>query len=402
MILPRVLLIVTYVVTVLGLYVPDGFSSQELNAEENSDTFSLEWQDVLEEVLSTDQVQLLDEIHLQVDNKLHRRDLESGLESIIDLLNSSGLIWDALDYAADHDNIIEFLGNTIGGFLNSSGDMDMETTNTTAILSFLSGTVQSLNVSALGSVVVDSGLVQSVLDGLLLDDDFRPVLAGLVYNITEHNMGLIALVVQNLLAPANGNSKRDFTGTLIEFVGNFVGSFLNSKVFYSGLGDVLNALNDTGFVVYTIQRFLSTPAYINMTGKLVSDTVDASGFSLMDLSDFSLSDLPINITEIVASVLSDSSSIAKIVGNVLLGDYSGLSDFLKRYIPGIKALILELQDMGLFNDLNENLFPDAKNNNKEMVNKNVTSVQTEENKAYSSPLNVLSVIIPFMTIVYFI
>ena len=40
---------------------------------------------------------------------------------------------------------------------------------------------------------------------------------------------------------------------------------LSSSLVSNAVADVLNALNDTGFLVYATKRFLSSDSYINMT-----------------------------------------------------------------------------------------------------------------------------------------
>lgn len=128
---------------------------------------------------------------------------------------------------------------------------------------------------------------------------------------------------------------------------------MNSKIFYSGLTSVVNALNDTGFVVDTIHHFISDEEYVNMTGHLINEVIKKSDLNLTSLTS------DINITSIVESVLLDTTSITDIIGSLLSGDLSGVSNTLERYIPGVKAIIKDLENMGLFTQLNNAIFPSS-------------------------------------------
>lgn len=328
----------------------------QLEAIYNSgDVVATDPNELLEDVFTDEQLEVLDAFQSQIhrslydkENRLSSRDLESSIESILNLVNNSGVLWTILDYGVDHPSIVDSIANMTAGLLNGA-----DSSNRSAITSFLFGTVSGVNISAVGNIVIDSGLIQSVLDGLLLDDEYRPYVSRIIYQVAENNIGLITILLKGFLAPANSNSKRDVGNSLIEFVGNIVGSFLNSKIFYSGLTSVVNALNDTGFVVDTIHHFISDEEYVNMTGHLINEVIKKSDLNLTSLTS------DINITSIVESVLLDTTSITDIIGSLLSGDLSGVSNTLERYIPGVKAIIKDLENMGLFTQLNNAIFPSS-------------------------------------------
>lgn len=328
----------------------------QLEAIYNSDAVvATDQTEFLEEIFTDEQLGVLQEFQEQVHRSLYvkggnleSRDLESTIESVLNLVNRSGIIWDVLDYGVDHPNLVDTIANMTANLIGGSSS-----SNSSAITSFLMGTVSAVNATAVGNIVLSSGLIQSVLDGLLLDEEYRPYVSKIIYQVVDNNIGLITILLRGFLAPANSNSKRDVGSSLIEFVGNIVGSFLDSKVFYSGLTSVVNALNDTGFVVDTIHGFISNEEYVNMTGHLINEVIQKADFNLTSVTS------SINITSIVESVLLDTTSITDIIGSLLSGDLSGVSNLLKRYTPGIKAIIRDLEEMGLFTKLNNAIFPQS-------------------------------------------
>lgn len=328
----------------------------QLEAIYNSDAVvATDQTEFLEEIFTDEQLGVLQEFQEQIHRSLYvkggnleSRDLESTIESVLNLVNRSGIIWDVLDYGVDHPNLVDTIANMTANLIGGSSS-----SNSSAITSFLMGTVSAVNATAVGNIVLSSGLIQSVLDGLLLDEEYRPYVSKIIYQVVDNNIGLITILLRGFLAPANSNSKRDVGSSLIEFVGNIVGSFLDSKVFYSGLTSVVNALNDTGFVVDTIHGFISNEEYVNMTGHLINEVIQKSDFNLTSVTS------SINITSIVESVLLDTTSITDIIGSLLSGDLSGVSNLLKRYTPGIKAIIRDLEEMGLFTKLNNAIFPQS-------------------------------------------
>lgn len=369
-----------WLLIVTGLVLPESGINNGANDIESTDPYS-----VLLDVFTDDQFDILEELEETLEINLYseksKRDLEDTIESVLNMVNNSGLIFDALDYGSEHPNIISYIANATANLINSQLDADR---NISAIVSFLRGTVSGVNGTALGNAIVDSGLVQSVLDGVLLDEETRGHVADIIYNLIENNINLIAIIGRRFLQPANQNSKRDdHEGSLIELVGNIAGGFLGSGMFLDGFEGIVNALNDSGIVVYTVQRILATPEYINMTGDLLSQVIDQANVTLPS----------INITAILASALSDTSRLTRIVGALLRGDFSaifsGAGSLGRRYIPGVRAIIRNLEDRGLFDDLNQALFPSSSGSNRQVepthiLETNVTEVQTESlgSKAY--------------------
>lgn len=379
----------------------------------------IDMEDILSEnVLDSEQMEVLYEFYDEIQDKLNKRDVESTIEGLINLLNDSGIVWTVLNYAADHENIIDLLSNYTGGFLEnaiSGNKSESSDSSGSTIGNLVSGIADTVDLGALGNMVLDSGLVKSLLDGLLLDDNFRPHLSDIIYNVIEKNMNLIAIVANSLLKPAQNkellardleeheNFKRALSDSITQLIGNLGGALLNSQIFYTGLNDTLIALNDTNFLVYTVQRFLSTPEYLNMTGELITQSISKSGINILTLqSTISTLASKINITQIVAGALGDTQAITSLLGSLLSGEGAQLTGFLKRYIPGLKAIVNDLEEKGLFVDLNNRLFPSnspsstssASSSAKKAENKDVSVVQD------SGSSSTFSGLILFQTLVY--
>lgn len=305
--------------------------------------------EILGDAFSQDELLAIEELG----GELKKRDLESSIESVLNLVNRTGIIWDALDYVIDNPDSVGNVLNLTRGLLGG-GDDDEESSssNSTFLLNFVFGIVQEVNLTSLANSVIDSGLLQSLLDGLLLEDKYRERILDIIYQIVESNMEAITDVAHDLLAPAN-HEKRD-DGSLVEFAGNVVGGFLGSSLFYDGLDDVMSALNDSGIVVYIAQRFISTPKYVNYTGGLIQNALENSDFNILALLG------SIDIEQLLSRALSDTSAITSTVGSILEGAGASTEQargVISRYVPAVRSIIEDLEDKGLFTDLNENIFP---------------------------------------------
>lgn len=422
---------------------------------------------------------------------LHKREddddnLQNTINYVLEKLNSSGIIWELLDALADHPERVEYLANLTSSLL---GGMNI-TINVGDILSgdsALSSLTQFINVTAIVDAVMDSGLVTSLADGLLLDSSFRPRLAdiinrvvwsqrdvllyifGSVFQKRDHlfrraevddqdisvwlsllraaegevsgsatttssatanpssftidpnvlssilnlnsqvaqtqssssstqratssatratssasrstNSALVASASSALSALASPSTTRsassnssatsfssravatttssrstsvsssEYSGSLGEFVENAAGTVLGSNIVGTVATDVLNALNDTGFAVYFVKRFLSDDAYVNMTAALANSLL-SSGTISIDLSD-------VNITSLVDQVLGDPSTIIGAVSGLLSGNSSALSGTLGKYSGAIQSLIGDIEATGLFARLNNYIFGDS-------------------------------------------
>lgn len=274
---------------------------------------------------------------------IHERDLELTAESLLLLFNSSGIIWDVLDQVAYSPSRISFLANKTASLLSN---VDLSSLGAAA----LSLTV---NYSAIYSSVESSGLVSNLLDGILLDEDYRPVLVKLVSRVLEGNKNLFLYLVQDVFKKSKremekrGLEKR--SSTLETFVGNIVSAALGSSLVGGAANDIVVALNNTGVATYIVKELIANEGYQNMTAQLVLDVVrtgklKASGISL-------------NVTSIADKVLGKPTTIVALVTSLFSGKI--LISGLGKYATGVKAIVLDVQKKGVFKDLNQYVFSET-------------------------------------------
>ena len=269
---------------------------------------------------------------------IHKRD-EQTIEKALLLINRSGIIWEALDAVAGHPSRIQFLANQTAKLLNSSGGISID----------FKALTSGVNGTELLNIVKDSGLITSILDGILLDDDYRPVLTDLIERVVRPNMFVISYLIHDVFQKRSIQKRADYGGSLATFAENTISTILGSKIFTNTLADIVNALNDTGVAVYTIKRFIADESYQNMTAALVKDIYDTGAIK------FSGS---LNITAIVGGAVSNPKAISKIIGKVLSGDLN-LGSSLGKYTGAVKKIIKDLEDDGLFAELNDEVFPSS-------------------------------------------
>ncbi|CAK9438137.1 uncharacterized protein LODBEIA_P24360 [Lodderomyces beijingensis] len=303
----------------------------------------------------------------RADGNNSRGEYYPAISSALEMVNSSGVLWTLLDAVADHPNRVEVLTNLtsrlLGGanFTISVADL-IGTLGVAGGMGNSSAPSQSaLNTTELLAVVENSGLVKSLLDGILLDQSFRPRLVDLIDRLVLSQRDLLRYIFQDLLAKRDLILRREdlgelvkrqdeFNGTLESFILNAANSVLGSQIFTNVAESLLNALNDTGFAVYTVKRFLSSDAYVNMTAALVSAVVDSGAIQI--------SFEGVNTTAILESVLSDPEGIAALIGGLLSGGSSNaVSNILSgtsisQYMTAIQEILQDLERKGTFAELN--------------------------------------------------
>lgn len=290
---------------------------------------------------------------------------EQTIEGILKAVNNSGVIWTLLDSVADDPSHIEYIGNLTSSFLKNYNI----TLNIADLLLESSSLTENLNITGLLSAVENSGLITSFLDGILLDENFRPRLVDLIDRLVLSQKNVLLYIfagvlskrdlmadgelVNVLLKRATSNDD-SYSGSLGSFLNNAASTVLSSSLVSNAAADVLNALNDTGFLVYATKRFLSSDSYINMTVALVNDIVSSSSVTI-DTSG-------LNITELISGTLGNPKKIAALVGSLLSGDSSQtsqLSNYLGRYSGALSQILQDLEKKGLFAELNSYIFGDS-------------------------------------------
>lgn len=273
--------------------------------------------------------------------ELNKRDQDT-VDKLLETVNSSGIIFTLLDQIADHPERIGTLANLTGNLIKSH--------NFSLDLGSLGSMASGLNISAIYTTVQKSGLVTSLLDGILLDDNYRPVLVDLIYRIVRANTNLIMYIVDGIFQPRNLNKKRaDNSGSLQHFVTNIISSVLSSSLVAETATDVVNALNDTGVAVYVVKRLIADESYQNMTALFIKDFAKTGALKLNAKS--------LNITAILNSALLKPKVLTDLVGGLLSGkvNLSGLG----KYTGAIGKIVSDLEAKGLFQQLNNEIFPSS-------------------------------------------
>ncbi|KAF8001621.1 hypothetical protein HF325_004122 [Metschnikowia pulcherrima] len=193
---------------------------------------------------------------------------------------------------------------------------------------------------------MDSGVVNSLLDGILLDTSYRPVLAGIISRLLEGNKNLVNYMIRNVFKSLKRDqilSKRQNSGTLETFVGNVISTVLSSLLVSNVASDVLVALNETQFLTTTVKRFLANEGYQNMTAQLVLD--------MLNSGDITFNSRMINITSLADKALSKPQVLVTLVSNLLSGKIS--LPALGKYNSAVSAILKEVENEGVFADLNQ-------------------------------------------------
>ncbi|KAM9914838.1 hypothetical protein OXX69_000278 [Metschnikowia pulcherrima] len=277
---------------------------------------------------------------------IQKRDTTSTVEYILELLNSSDLLFDILDQIAYNPSRISKLANSTSKLL---GGLDLGSiTNLTKNFDVH----LDLNASAIYNEVMDSGVVNSLLDGILLDTSYRPVLAGIVSRLLEGNKNLVNYMIRNVFKSSKRDqilSKRQNSGTLETFVGNVISTVLSSSLVSNVASDVLVALNETQFLTTTVKRFLANEGYQNMTAQLVLD--------MLNSGDITFNSRMINITSLADKALSKPQVLVTLVSNLLSGKIS--LPALGKYNSAVSAILKEVENEGVFADLNQYVFSET-------------------------------------------
>lgn len=234
---------------------------------------------------------------------LSKRDaLETTLLQLIQSLNRSGVIIDVLHEIADSPEQMNTLSNWIFQFL-----VKAQSSNA------LSGLNVLINLTELQNTVMESGLIQSTLNGLLLDETQRNILADNIAEVLV-NYSWIGVLLKKIGADGklnfdiifetarsyqskdpgfNGTSypklrKRDnsseHSGSLQAFLNNLVGSALSSQLASSSLASILAAVNDSGVVIPTLQASLGDQKILQMVGFIANKLYNFGVFDQIPLN----------------------------------------------------------------------------------------------------------------------
>ncbi|KAK6198723.1 uncharacterized protein RJT21DRAFT_131402 [Scheffersomyces amazonensis] len=350
------------------------------------------WEDIIYSTLDDEQIKVLEELfHPPVDYLSKRDAVQNTVAEILVMVNQSGVIWNVLDEIAGHPDRIQTLANFTAGIIGSINISNID-------FSALYSTASSYNATGLLKEVEKSGLITSLLDGILLDASYRPVLVDLIYRIVISQKNTLLYIIKGVFHKRDlsvsqltqdefsdlvKRASDEFSGSITSFIGNLAEQVLGSQIFVNATGDVLDALNDTQFLTYTVKRFIADEAYQNMTALLIHDIM-ATGAINIQGALASLKNL--NVTALVAVAVSQPKVVSAFIGN-LLSSGSNLSpeitSSLGKYAGAVKQIILGLESKGLFAQLNTYIFSSSYSPPSATATPTTTSVgnSTNVNKA---------------------
>lgn len=287
---------------------------------------------------------------------IQKRDTTETVESLLNLVNRSGIIFDILDLVAYSPLRIEKLANWTAGAI---GNINTTSLSSMAYSSTLSVVAKALNISLIYNEVMDSGVVTSLLDGVLLDEEYRPVLVNLTSRVLEGNKNLFLYLVQDIFRLSkrdNVNIHKRATGSLETFVANILASALGSDLVSGIASDILTALNSTQFLTTTVKELIANEGYQNMTAQFVID------FARTNLTiDYQA----INITKYADLVLNNPTYILSFTSQLLSGNinFAGAG----KYGRALSAIVGDAESDGVFADLNNYVFSETHSVSKPLI-----------------------------------
>lgn len=289
-------------------------------------------------------------------NIIQKRDTTLTVESLINVVNSSGIIFDVLDLVAYNPLRIEKLANWTA---DAIGNINISSLSSMTSSSPLLVVAKALNISLIYNEVRDSGVVSSLLDGILLDEDFRPVLVNLTSRIMEGNKNLFLYLVQDIFKKSKRDNvdihKRASSG-LETFITNIIASALGSDLVSGIAGDILTALNDTQFLTTTTKQLIANEGYQNMTAQFVID---------ITRTNLTIDTQAINITRYAELALRNPTYILSLTSQLLSGNinFAGAG----KYADALSAIIKDVESNGVFADLNNYVFSETHSVSKPLI-----------------------------------
>lgn len=289
-------------------------------------------------------------------NIIQKRDTTETVESLLNLVNRSGIIFDVLDLVAYSPLRIEKLANWTAGAI---GNINTTSLSSMAYSSTLSVVAKALNISLIFNEVMDSGVVTSLLDGVLLDEEYRPVLVNLTSRVLEGNKNLFLYLVQDIFRLSkrdNVDIHKRATSSLETFVANILASALGSNLVSGIASDVLTALNSTQFLTTTVKELIANEGYQNMTAQFVIDIAR---------TNLTIDYQAINITKYADLVLSNPTYILSFTSQLLSGNinFSGAG----KYGRALSAIVGDVESNGVFADLNNYVFSETHSVSKPLI-----------------------------------
>lgn len=283
--------------------------------------------------------------------------LQDNLESLLESLQRSGVILDVLHEIASSSDQMNTLSNYIYQALVSIS------TNTA-----ISGLNITVNVTEVLQKVQDSGIITSTLSGLLINETQRNTfsdnlgevlvnntwISKLIYNTGETgkiSWETIFDLARNTKSQDpffNGTSftykarlrKREdtslgnYSGSLLSFINNLVGSVIGSDLAASSFDSILGAVQGSGILVPTVQEVLGDQSIQKMVGFIANKLYNYGVFDQIPINDL----------------------FQRVKNDGLLSDtlQKSFADDLQSYVIG--NVLFRLEQHGVFTQIQRNLY----------------------------------------------
>lgn len=270
-------------------------SSNDNVLEPMSESFSLLYDQIMESYHTEDAA---------------KRDLLDSLTGLLGALNQSGVIIQVLHEIADSPEQMNTLSNYIFQALVSA-------LTSTA----MSGLNITVNITEILEEVKASGILEETVAGLLLDENQRNILADNLGEILVNNTWIPKLMytlgdtgkiswetifdlARNTVSKDPGfngtsytykyqtlhkrdasNDSSEYSGSLLSFINNIVGSAISSDVFGESIGSVLTGIQNSGVVIPTIQASLADGKIQKMIGFIANKLYNYGVFDQIPLND---------------------------------------------------------------------------------------------------------------------
>lgn len=238
----------------------------------------------------------------------------STLTQVLSQVQSSGVIMSVLEEIANSPTQIDNLANLTVSLIKNGGGA-------------IGGLNITLNMTALLKTVEDSGIIFSTLDGLMFNVTNRNFLADRLGVLLKRNpwvaqlltelgagkaltVARIADLVQNFTSKASNwdemlqqtesvtsksvvlgarddsNSSGQYAGSAQEFLNNLINTVASSTLASQSIGDILQAVNDSGIVVPIVVDVLNSTSVLRMVGTLIGKIYDSGVFDNFDLNSY--------------------------------------------------------------------------------------------------------------------
>lgn len=275
--------------------------------------------DTLQELPDSRLAQIYQEIiDLTEDNFFQKRaddsSTVSALTQVLENVENSGLIMDILEEIAASPTQTDNLANLTVSLLKNGGGL-------------IGGINITLNYTSLWDTVKLSGIIFSTLDGLMLNVSNRNFLADRIGVMLKRNPWVAELLTQlgaghaltvsylhelittfkskasnwdEMLqqtsmpnsksviigARDDSNSSGQYDGSAQEFLSNLINTVANSALADQSIGNLLQAVNDSGIVIPVVLDVLNSTSVLGMFGTIIGKVYDSGVLDGIDLNSY--------------------------------------------------------------------------------------------------------------------